>query len=47
MTGSVGGGQNRHARVGTWITRLHIPSFVKGKVHPCTGTEALYTPYGP
>ena len=19
----------------------------KGKVHPCTGTEALYTPYGP
>jgi len=18
-----------------------------GKVHPCTGTEALYTPYGP
>ena len=27
---------------------LHI--FViksKGKVHPCTGTEALYRPYGP
>jgi hypothetical protein len=20
---------------------------VKGKVHPCTGTEALYRPYGP
>ena len=20
---------------------------VKDKVHPCTGTEALYTPYGP
>jgi hypothetical protein len=19
----------------------------KGKVHPCTGTEALYRPYGP
>ena len=19
----------------------------KGKVHPCTGTEALYGPYGP
>jgi len=19
----------------------------KGKVHPCTGTEALYSPYGP
>ena len=19
----------------------------KGKVHPCTGTEALYMPYGP
>jgi len=21
--------------------------YVKGKVHPCTGTEALYRPYGP
>jgi hypothetical protein len=20
---------------------------VKGKVHPCTGTKALYRPYGP
>jgi hypothetical protein len=20
---------------------------IKGKVHPCTGTEALYRPYGP
>ena len=20
---------------------------VRGKVHPCTGTEALYRPYGP
>ena len=20
---------------------------MKGKVHPCTGTEALYRPYGP
>jgi hypothetical protein len=20
---------------------------VKGKAHPCTGTEALYRPYGP
>jgi hypothetical protein len=21
--------------------------YCKGKVHPCTGTEALYKPYGP
>jgi hypothetical protein len=20
---------------------------IKGKAHPCTGTEALYRPYGP
>jgi len=20
---------------------------IKGKVHPCSGTEALYRPYGP
>ena len=20
---------------------------IKGKVHPCTGTDALYRPYGP
>jgi len=25
--------------------RIHGKS--KGKVHPCTGTEALYRPYGP
>jgi len=25
---------------------LHI-FVMKGKVHPCTGTEALYRPYGP
>jgi hypothetical protein len=27
-----------------------VTSFIqvnKGKVHPCTGTEALYRPYGP
>jgi len=24
-----------------------ISSMVKGKVIPCTGTEALYRPYGP
>jgi len=26
---------------------LNFTSIKKGKVHPCTGTEALYRPYGP
>ena len=26
-------------------TRMKVKK--KGKVHPCTGTEALYRPYGP
>ena len=26
---------------------LEVRSKGKGKVHPCTGTEALYRPYGP
>jgi hypothetical protein len=27
---------------------LGIPKLrYKGKLHPCTGTEALYRPYGP
>ena len=26
---------------------LSSDTFMKGKVHPCTGTEALYRPYGP
>jgi len=25
----------------------HRKGKVRGKVHPCTGTEALYRPYGP
>jgi len=25
----------------------YTPYKSKGKVHPCTGTEALYRPYGP
>jgi hypothetical protein len=25
----------------------HLEGKVKGKAHPCTGTEALYRPYGP
>jgi hypothetical protein len=30
------------------ISMLHICCVnVKAKVHPCTGTEALYRPYGP
>ena len=30
-----------------WQMREHVPLTVKGKVHPCTGTEAPYRPYGP
>jgi len=37
-----------------WLSTARLPSGtsqkvkqVKGKVHPCTGTEALYRPYGP
>jgi hypothetical protein len=28
---------------------IYIPTHIKGKgkVHPCTGTEALYRPYSP
>jgi len=26
---------------------IHVLVKGKGKVHPCTGTEALYRPYGP
>ena len=33
------------------LYRLHYPAHLylskKGKVHLCTGTEALYRPYGP
>ena len=25
----------------------HAVDIKKGKVHPCTGTEVLYRPYGP
>jgi len=27
-----------------WV--LSLTTVKKGKVHPCTGTEALYRPYG-
>jgi len=27
--------------------RLEISWIKKNKMHPCTGTEALYRPYGP
>jgi len=30
----------------TYISRLKM-SHKKGKVHPCTGTEAMYRPYDP
>ena len=26
---------------------VHVIDSKKGKVHPCTGTEVLYRPYGP
>jgi len=26
---------------------VEVVKVKKGKVHPCTGTEALYRPYGP
>ena len=26
---------------------LYVIDSKKGKVHPCTGTEVLYRPYGP
>ena len=29
------------------VSLLTSSVVVKGKVHPCTGTEALYRPYGP
>jgi len=29
-----------------WTVRILNPG-IKGKVHPCTGTETLYRPYGP
>jgi len=38
FVGSCGGGGGG--------VRIRISS-KKGKVHPCTGTEALYRPYGP
>jgi hypothetical protein len=31
----------------TGIKRDKTNRFMEGKVHPCTGTEALYRPYGP
>jgi hypothetical protein len=31
--------------LGGWC--LMLPESTKGKLHPCTGTEALYRPCGP
>ena len=33
--------------MGNKILELKGKGKGKGKVHPCTGTEALYMPYGP
>jgi len=38
---NVGGTVQKHN------TRHSVKGKVKGKGHPCTGTEALYRPYGP
>ena len=32
---------------GPYILDLLVKYIKKGKGHPCTGTEALYRPYGP
>jgi hypothetical protein len=38
-------GQTRNYNI---IGRMRIACWItKGKMHPCTGTEALYRPYGP
>ena len=31
----------------TKVPVVTLLPYIKGKVHPCTGTEALYRPYGP
>ena len=43
---------NRHAteevKTGDYIYMYKLSFWLsKGKAHPCTGTEALYRPYGP
>jgi len=35
------------SRYTDYATRPIFTSVKKGKVHPCTGTEALYRPYDP
>jgi len=37
----------RHVLVIIEVHNFSKSSKVKGKVHPCTGTETLYRPYGP
>jgi hypothetical protein len=34
------------AESGSLLSFRYVIS-IKGKVHPCTGTEAVYRPYGP
>jgi hypothetical protein len=42
-----------HIRYRLWspfnllCTVIQFLTYIKGKGHPCTGTEALYRPYGP
>ena len=40
--------RNPHLTVSSSAVRkITLQEGKKGKVHPCTGTEALYRPYGP
>ena len=36
-----------NVRLASFVIMLPKQRLGKGKVHPCTGTEALYRPYGP
>jgi len=38
-------GRNKSAQLGQYLSAFE--RIGKGKGHPCTGTEALYRPYGP
>jgi len=45
-----GGNDNCTIKTNKLIQILLLTDFTvkkKGKVHPCTGTESLYRPYGP
>ena len=52
ILGELPGWERRHtlciSNIWHWEEVRHASCrSIKGKVHPCTGTEALYRPYGP